>query len=103
MGFRYRRSFKVLPGLKLNVTPKNLGVTVGGKRARVSRNTNGRSTRSLNLPVRGLSFQQVRNRRRTLGASQGRPATARRLGVALLCVVLFLLVVGVVMLSMLTR
>lgn len=39
-----RRSFKVASGVKVNVNERSVGLTVGGKRARYTVNSKGRST-----------------------------------------------------------
>lgn len=55
MGFRARRSFKVAPGVRLNVSAKSIGVSAGVKGARVSVNSSGRVTRTVGVPGTGLS------------------------------------------------
>lgn len=39
MGFRFRKSFKIAPGIKLNLGKKSIGVGFGGRRGGVSFNT----------------------------------------------------------------
>ena len=56
MGFRFRKSFKIAPGVKLNVNKKSVGVSVGGKGARVSVNSSGKVTKSVSIPGTGLSY-----------------------------------------------
>lgn len=55
MGFRVRKSIKIAPGVRLNVSNKNLGLSAGVRGARVSVNTNGRTTRTLGIPGTGIS------------------------------------------------
>ena len=33
MGLRFRKSFKIAPGVKFNVNKKSVGMTFGGKRS----------------------------------------------------------------------
>jgi hypothetical protein len=66
MSLRYRRSIKLAPGLKLNVTKSGLGMTVGGKGAHYSLHTGGRRTTSVGLPGTGLYYQK----RATVGNSK---------------------------------
>lgn len=56
MGFRFRKSFKVLPGVRVNVTKKGISsVSVGKPGASV--NIGKRGTRaSVGLPGTGLSY-----------------------------------------------
>lgn len=42
MGFRIRKSFKIAPGIKLNLSKKGLGMSAGVKGLRV--NSNGRTS-----------------------------------------------------------
>ena len=41
MGLRFRKSFKVAPGVKFNVNKKSVGVTVGTKGAHYTVNSKG--------------------------------------------------------------
>ena len=39
MGFKYRKSVKIAPGVKLNVGKKSAGISIGGKYGGVSVNS----------------------------------------------------------------
>jgi uncharacterized protein DUF4236 len=52
----YRRSRRVAPGLRLNVSKRGLGLSAGPRHAKVSANTRGR--RSLYLSALGLFFRK---------------------------------------------
>lgn len=55
MGFRFRKSFKVLPGVRLNVSKSGTSVSVGGKGA--TTNFSKKGTRStLGVPGTGVSY-----------------------------------------------
>lgn len=56
MGLRYRKSIKVAPGVKVNLNRKSASVSVGGKGFHKTFNSNGQTTTSVNLPVKGLSY-----------------------------------------------
>ncbi len=56
MGLRFRKSFKVAPGVKINLNKKSAGVTIGTKGAHYTVNTSGRQTASVGLPGTGLSY-----------------------------------------------
>ena len=47
MGFRLRRSIKLAPGVRLNMSKRGVGVSVGGIGGRYSVNSSGRQTRTL--------------------------------------------------------
>lgn len=59
MSLRYRKSFKIMPGVKLNINKKSASITLGGKNLHVTKSTNGRTTTSVNLPIKGLSYTHV--------------------------------------------
>jgi hypothetical protein len=56
VGFRFRKSFKIAPGVRFNVGKKGVGVSVGGKGFRTSVNTSGRKTTTVGIPGTGLSY-----------------------------------------------
>jgi hypothetical protein len=50
MGFRYRKSVKILPGMRLNLNKNSHSVTLGSGRIKHTFSSTGRHTRSVNLP-----------------------------------------------------
>jgi Ca2+-dependent lipid-binding protein len=56
MGLRFRRSIKIAPGIKFNVTKRGVGLTAGVRGAHVSINSSGRKTKSIGIPGTGLSY-----------------------------------------------
>ena len=56
MGFRFRKSVKIAPGVRLNIGKKSVGISAGVKGARVSVNSSGRVTKSVGIPGTGLSY-----------------------------------------------
>lgn len=59
MGFVFRKSFKVAPGVSLNVSKRGMGVSVGARNSpRVSVNSSGRVTKSMRLAP-GLRWQET--------------------------------------------
>lgn len=61
MGFRYRKTKSVAPGVKVNLNKKSASVRFGGKNAGVTFNTNGKVTRSAKIPNTGLSYTDSEN------------------------------------------
>jgi hypothetical protein len=55
--FRFRKTSKVASGVRLNINKKSIGLSVGGRGARISVNTDGRSTRSFGVPGSGLYWR----------------------------------------------
>lgn len=56
MGLRFRKSIKILPGVKLNLGKKSAGVSIGTNGARYSVNSSGRKTSTVGIPGTGLSY-----------------------------------------------
>lgn len=56
MGFRFRKSFKIAPGIKFNVNKKSVGLTVGKRGAHFTVNSKGKRTTSVGIPGTGLSY-----------------------------------------------
>lgn len=56
MGFRFRKSFKIAPGVKFNLGKKSMGLSFGGKRGGISFNTRSGARARVSLPGTGLSY-----------------------------------------------
>ena len=56
MGLRFRKSKKILPGVKLNVGKKSVGVSLGGKAGGFSLNTKRGVTARGSIPGTGVSY-----------------------------------------------
>ena len=59
MSLRFRKSFKVAPGVKLNLNKKSASVTFGGKGFHHTLNSSGRKTTSVGIPGTGLYYQDI--------------------------------------------
>lgn len=59
MGFRFRKSVKIAPGVRLNIGKKSVGISAGVKGAHVSVNSSGRKTTTVGLPGTGLSYSKT--------------------------------------------
>lgn len=55
MGFRFRQSVKILPGVRLNIGKRGMSVSVGGKGATTNISRRGVRT-TLGIPGTGLSY-----------------------------------------------
>lgn len=60
MGLRFRKSFKIAPGVRLNLNKKSVGVSIGGKGARYSISSSGRRTASVSVPGTGISYSKTK-------------------------------------------
>ena len=58
MGWRFRKSKKILPGARLNFGKKGVGITLGTKHARYTIGADGRRTVSTSIPGTGLSYSE---------------------------------------------
>lgn len=70
MGLRFRKSFKVAPGVKVNLGKKSSSVTFGGKGMHYTVNSKGTTTRSVNIPGTGICYTESSG-----GASKKKTAT----------------------------
>ena len=64
MGFRFRRSMKILPGIRLTVGKSSVGISAGVPGARVSLNSRGRVTTSAGIPGSGLYWTESKSLRK---------------------------------------
>ncbi|MBD3110178.1 DUF4236 domain-containing protein [Bacillus sp. AGMB 02131] len=56
MGFGFRKSFKVAPGVRINVSKRGIGASVGTKGLRYSVNSSGQRRTTASIPGTGLSY-----------------------------------------------
>lgn len=61
MGFRFRKSFKIAPGVKFNLNKKSHSFTFGGKGMHYTVNSNGKRTKSFGIPGSGLYCTETKN------------------------------------------
>lgn len=56
-GVRFRKTFKVLPGVKVNLSKTGVSTSLGGRGATVNVGTQGQRTITLGIPGTGLSYR----------------------------------------------
>ena len=95
MRVRFRRSFRVIPGVKINLNKKSVGVTVGRRGMHYTVNSKGQKTASVGLPGTGLSVQQTFKPKQNPSSCQLQKLVSLRSGLIGLAVV-FIVVVLVV-------
>ncbi len=54
--FRFRKSIKILPGVRLNINKSSLSLSLGKKGMHYTISSNGTSTKSVGIPGTGLSY-----------------------------------------------
>ena len=64
MSIRFRKSFKVAPGVKFNLGKKSAGVTLGNKYFRKTYSTSGRKTTSSSIPGTGITFMNTSTKKK---------------------------------------
>ena len=64
MPITFRKSIRILPGVRLNINRRSWSITVGARNGpRYTRSSTGRDTASMNLPG-PLGWRSTRTRRR---------------------------------------
>lgn len=58
MGLRFRKSFKIAPGLKINLNKNSISATVGTKGAHYTVNSKGKRTASVGIPGTGIYYTE---------------------------------------------
>ena len=74
--FRFRRSIKLGPGVRLNVGKTGIGVSAGVRGARRTFHSSGRQTSSVGIPGTGLSYVQTRSAGKASTSEPSGPAPA---------------------------
>lgn len=74
MGFRFRKSKKILPGVKVNFSKRGMGVSFGGKNARYSISPTGRRTTSFKVAP-GLTYTTSSGGRKRQSKRRSAPQT----------------------------
>ncbi len=102
MSFRFRRSIRIAPGVKINLNKKSVGITVGRRGMHHTINSKGRQTTSVGIPGTGLSYQHVstpKTRKPNLPKSAPVPGSTALIsrvawGVIVACVIIVILVLA---------
>jgi tetratricopeptide (TPR) repeat protein len=58
MGFRFSKSIKLAPGVRMTVSKRGVGYSVGGKGYRVTKRAGGGLSQTVSLPGTGLAYEQ---------------------------------------------
>jgi hypothetical protein len=74
MGLRFRRSIRLLPGVRLNLSKSGIGLSAGVPGARLTLGADGRVRRTVGLPGTGLSWVEESGSRRRRAPRAGRDA-----------------------------
>lgn len=66
MAWNFRRSKKIFPGVRINLSKTGIGFSAGARGARVSRSAKGRITGSVGIPGTGLSYRETLNSKKNM-------------------------------------
>ena len=72
MGFKFRKSIKIAPGVKVNLNKKSASVSIGTKGMRKTYSTTGRKTTTVGLPGTGLSYSTSSGSKKSTSAKPKR-------------------------------
>ncbi|MEK3883058.1 DUF4236 domain-containing protein [Paenibacillus sp. PL2-23] len=64
MGFGFRRSFKIAPGIRMSASKSGIGLSFGGKGLRYSVHSSGRRRMTTSIPGTGISYTSSNSTRR---------------------------------------
>lgn len=65
MGFKFKKSIKIAPGVKLNLNKKSASVSFGVRGLRKTYSTSGRKTSTVGIPGTGLYYTDVKSKKTT--------------------------------------
>jgi len=70
MGFRYRKSIRIFPGVRINLSKTGIGASVGFKGFRLTKRADGRVQKTISLPGTGISYVDVSSKKKTDGTAK---------------------------------
>ena len=59
MGLRFRKSFRIFPGVRINLSKTGIGASVGFKGFRWTRRADGKIQKTFSVPGTGISYVDV--------------------------------------------
>ena len=80
MGFRFRRSKKIAPGLRINISKSGPSITAGSKHLHTTIG-HGRVTNSVRTPVKGLYYSSTKSTNRKRERSRNRAGSKSSVGI----------------------
>ena len=76
MGMRFRKSRKIAPGVRLNLSAKSASISIGPKGFKKTFSTSGRVTTTVGIPGTGLSYSTSKKTGQTAAGSTSQEAPA---------------------------
>lgn len=59
MASYFRKSFKIAPGIHINLSKRGTGISIGARGAHISLSPTGRVTKTVNIPGTGIYYRDV--------------------------------------------
>ncbi|MFK7691658.1 DUF4236 domain-containing protein [Paenibacillus sp. HJGM_3] len=78
MGFGFRKSFKIAPGIRMSASKSGLGLSFGGKGLRYSVHSSGRRRTTASIPGTGISYSSSSSSRNYRSSSYQRQLQIRQ-------------------------
>lgn len=78
MGWRFRKSVKIAPGVRVNIGKKSTSISVGGKGYRKTFSSTGKVTTSVGIPGSGLSYTTTENTNKKKSGTNNQNSNAFR-------------------------
>lgn len=75
MGFRFRKSIKIMPGVRVNVSKSGFSTSVGGRGATMNVSKRGVRT-TVGIPGSGLSYSTLHGKPKARAKKAAMPQTA---------------------------
>ena len=97
MGWRYRKSVKILPGVKLNFNKKSTSISFGGKGHHTTINSKGKATRTVGIPGTGLYHTSTISNKQAAPRKQYSPKFYRICGTIIQILAVFIAVLGLLL------
>ena len=76
MPFRFRRTIKIAPGIRLNLNKKSSSIRFGGRGAGVTVSSTGKTTRTIGVPGTGAYWTKTERGTSARGTSPARTGCA---------------------------
>jgi len=90
MGWRFQRSVRILPGLRVNLSKGGVGFSTGVRGLRAGVDSRGRKYASAGIPGTGLSWRQYSSKKPSRASSVAIVLLAGILGIAALVLLVVL-------------
>ncbi|MFC3704471.1 DUF4236 domain-containing protein [Devosia honganensis] len=99
MGFRFRKSFKIAPGVRVNLNAKSTSVRIGSKGLGYTISSTGRKRVTASIPGTGISYTETIPAKRMApevrAAPQESPSKAKKNNFLPVFLVLLAAVIGI--------